>query len=54
VAPIRVGEFIAATYVVGFFKILITVGVLASLAMMMYSWNLFQMGFSLIPCSSIC
>jgi ABC-2 type transport system permease protein len=49
VAPIRVGEFIAATYVVGFVKILITVGVLASLALALYSWNLFQMGFSLIP-----
>jgi ABC-2 type transport system permease protein len=49
VAPIRIGEFIAATYVVGFVKILITVGVLAGLAWWLYSWNLFQMGFDLIP-----
>ncbi|HUK83446.1 MAG TPA: ABC transporter permease [Verrucomicrobiae bacterium] len=49
VAPIRIGEFIAATYVVGFVKILITVAVLASLAWWLYSWNLFQMGFGLIP-----
>ena len=49
VAPIRIGEFIAATYVVGFVKILITVGVLTSLAWWFYSWNLFQMGFDLIP-----
>jgi ABC-2 type transport system permease protein len=49
IAPIRIGEFIAATYVVGFVKILITVAVLASLAWWFYSWNLFQMGFSLIP-----
>ena len=49
VAPVRVGEFIAATYVVGFVKILITVAVLATLAWWLYSWNLFQMGFSLIP-----
>jgi ABC-2 type transport system permease protein len=49
VAPVRVGEFIAATYVVGFVKILITVAVLTSLAWWLYSWNLFQMGFSLIP-----
>ena len=49
VAPVRVSEFIAATYVVGFVKILITVGVLASLAWWLYSWNLFQMGFALIP-----
>jgi ABC-2 type transport system permease protein len=49
VAPVRVGEFIAATYVVGFVKILITVAVLATLAWWLYTWNLFQMGFSLIP-----
>jgi ABC-2 type transport system permease protein len=49
VAPIRIGEFIAATYVVGFVKILITVAVLASLAWWLYSWSLFQLGFSLIP-----
>jgi ABC-2 type transport system permease protein len=35
--------------VVGFVKILITVGVLAGLALAVYSWNLFSMGFSLIP-----
>lgn len=49
VSPIRVGEFIAATYVVGFVKILITVAVLTGLALGLYSWNLFQMGFNLIP-----
>jgi ABC-2 type transport system permease protein len=49
VSPIRVSEFIAATYVVGFVKILITVAVLTVLAWWFYEWNLFQMGFSLIP-----
>ncbi len=49
VAPIRIGEFIAATYIVGFVKILITVSVLASLAAALYSWNLFQLGLNLIP-----
>jgi ABC-2 type transport system permease protein len=49
VAPVRIGEFIAATYVVGFVKILITVAVLASLAWWLYSWNLFQMGIALVP-----
>ncbi len=49
VTPVRVGEFIAATYVVGFVKILITVAILAGLALWFYSWNLFQMGFALIP-----
>jgi ABC-2 type transport system permease protein len=49
VSPIRVSEFIAATYVVGFAKILVTVGILASLALWFYHWNLFQMGLPLIP-----
>jgi ABC-2 type transport system permease protein len=49
VAPVRVGEFIAATYVVGFVKILITVAVLAALALGLYKWNLFDMGFALAP-----
>jgi ABC-2 type transport system permease protein len=49
VSPIRVSEFIAATYVVGFVKILITVGILAGLALWFYHWNLFQMGLPLIP-----
>jgi ABC-2 type transport system permease protein len=49
VSPIRVSEFIMATYVVGFVKILVTVGVLTSLALWFYHWNLFQMGYPLIP-----
>ena len=49
VAPIRVSEFIAATYIVGFVKILVTVGILAGLALWFYHWNLFQMGLPLIP-----
>ena len=49
VSPIRVSEFIAATYVVGFVKILVTVAILAGLALGVYHWNLFQMGFALIP-----
>ena len=49
VSPIRVSEFIAATYVVGFVKILVTVGILAGLALWFYHWNLFQMGLPLIP-----
>jgi ABC-2 type transport system permease protein len=49
VSPIRVSEFIAATYIVGFVKILVTVGILAGLALWFYHWNLFQMGLPLIP-----
>lgn len=49
VAPIRISEFIAATYVVGFIKVLITVVILSVLAHLLYSFNLFSMGWSLIP-----
>jgi len=49
VSPIRVSEFVAATYIVGFVKILVTVAILAGLALWFYHWNLFQMGLSLIP-----
>ncbi len=49
VSPIRVSEFIAATYVVGFVKILITVAILAGLALWFYHWNLFAMGLPLVP-----
>jgi ABC-2 type transport system permease protein len=49
VAPIRVSEFIAATYVVGFVKILVTVAILVTLAYTLYSFNLFDLGYSLIP-----
>ncbi len=49
VAPVRVSEFLMATYIVGFVKILITVGVLAGLAAGFYHFNLFSLGFSLLP-----
>ena len=49
VAPVRVSEFIAATYVVGFVKIMVIVALLTVLAYSLYSFNLFVMGISLIP-----
>jgi ABC-2 type transport system permease protein len=49
VSPIRVSEFIAATYVVGFIKIIVIVALLTVLAYSLYSFNLFAMGISLIP-----
>lgn len=49
VAPVRVSEFVIATYLVGFFKILITVGVLGILASTLYQFNLLAMGWALIP-----
>ena len=49
VSPVRVSEFIAATYVVGFVKIMLTAIILVVMAYFLYAFNLFQMGFSLIP-----
>lgn len=49
VAPVRVSEFVIATYLVGFIKILITVAVLGVLAGTLYEFNLLSMGWALIP-----
>lgn len=49
VAPVRLSEFLAATYVVGLARILVTVGVLGLLAWWLYAFNLFTFGFNLIP-----
>jgi ABC-2 type transport system permease protein len=49
VAPIRVSEFVIATYLVGIVRILITLAVLAALAWALYEFNIFVLGFSLIP-----
>jgi ABC-2 type transport system permease protein len=49
VAPVRVGEFVLATYIVGLVRIAITVAVLAALAYALYSFNIFSFGMSLIP-----
>jgi len=49
VAPVRVSEFIVATYCVGFVKILITVAVLGSLSVVLYHFNILSMGLPLIP-----
>jgi ABC-2 type transport system permease protein len=49
VAPVRVSEFVLATYIVGLVRIAITVAVLAALAYALYSFNIFAFGMSLIP-----
>ena len=49
VAPVRISEFIVATYCVGFVKILITVAGLSTLAAVCYHFNVLSMGFALIP-----
>ncbi len=49
VAPVRITEYLAATFVIGFLRILVTVSVLTVLAAVMYQFNLFDLGFALIP-----
>lgn len=49
VAPIRTSEFVVATYLVGLVRIFITVGVLAALSHVLYAFNLFSLGWALIP-----
>ncbi len=49
VAPVRISEFIVATYCVGFVKILITVAGLSAMAAVFYHFNVLSMGFALIP-----
>jgi ABC-2 type transport system permease protein len=49
VAPIRVSEFVVATYMVGLLRICVTVVVLVVLAWSLYSFNLFSLGLPLIP-----
>lgn len=46
VAPIRISEYIAATYVVGLIQSLLIVCFLGCLAISIYSYNLFALGFS--------
>jgi ABC-2 type transport system permease protein len=49
VAPVRLREFLAATFVVGLIKISFIVVLLSVLAQAMYQFAIFDMGFSLIP-----
>ncbi len=49
VAPLRVGEFIAASFLVGFLKITFIVIILSVMALGLYQFNLLSMGLALIP-----
>jgi len=48
-SPIRLREFLAATFLVGLFKVLVIGTVLAAMAMGMYHFNLFDVGPALVP-----
>lgn len=49
VSPLRPGEFIIATMVISILKLLSASAVTISLAWVLYSFNLFMIGLSLIP-----
>lgn len=49
VAPVRITEYVGATFTIGFLRIVITVVVLASLAAIGYNFNIFILEWSLIP-----
>ena len=49
VAPVRPREYLAATCVVGFLRICVTATLLTVMAAIFFSFNLFSLGFGLIP-----
>lgn len=49
VAPIRISEFIAATYIVGLFQAIIVILLTSVLAYFFYSFNIFTVGIGLLP-----
>ncbi|MEY4485278.1 MAG: hypothetical protein RL693_2730 [Verrucomicrobiota bacterium] len=52
VAPVTTLEYLAATFVVGFLRICVTVIVLSGLAFILYSFNIFVLGWGLVLCFS--
>lgn len=49
VSPVRTHEYVAATFVIGFLRIMVTMVVLCTLAALNYRFNIFQLEWSLIP-----
>lgn len=49
VAPVRTAEYLAATFIVGIFRIMVTVIVLSALAFFLYHFNIFQLNWTLVP-----
>lgn len=48
-SPLTPAEFLIATMILGFIKIILTLFLVTSLAFLLYSFNLFSLGFALIP-----
>lgn len=49
IAPVRMIEVLAATYLVALLKIILTAGIIIGLALLFYRFNLFQLGLPLLP-----
>lgn len=49
ISPLTPKEFIVATMILGFVKIILTLSVVTFLAFFLYSFNLFSLGFWLLP-----
>ncbi len=49
VAPIRITEFLGATFVVGLIRVIVTVLILAVLAKVLYAFNLLNLKLALLP-----
>ncbi len=49
VAPVRTVEYLAATFTIGFVRIIITVLILSGLAFAFYKFSVFQMSWAIIP-----
>ncbi|MGB3119349.1 MAG: ABC transporter permease [Verrucomicrobiales bacterium] len=48
-APVRIGDYLAATYMVGLLRSAITVTLLAVLTWFLYAFDIFRLGFWLLP-----
>jgi ABC-2 type transport system permease protein len=48
-APVRITEFLGATFVVGLLRVIVTVLILAVLAKVMYAFNLLDLKWGLLP-----
>ncbi|MBL9114326.1 MAG: ABC transporter permease [Verrucomicrobiaceae bacterium] len=49
VAPVRTSEYVVATFGVGIMRILVTVSMMLLVAFMLYQFNVFTMGWALLP-----
>jgi ABC-2 type transport system permease protein len=49
VAPVRTVEYVAATFVVGVIRILVTVVCMSLVAWLLYAFNIFSLGWTLLP-----